>query len=316
MAGKIDVKNWSKYIEANLESELTTTILADQLNYSESQLKRKFRSYYKMSVSDYVRRRKMQKIAECMRNGMSCREAALRYGFRTYAGLLRAFQKEYFVSPFVYENGVYETILVAAEEAVGEAQVWNSNMNQNVEKIEVEVSILELRPVKLEGRCILQVDSQAEDDSHWQQQMAYWTLNGYPCQLSPRLSCNVEQREEKVAFWRQDERGAKKQYILGSILKEEDADYSGKEKDTDEISREQASGFLSGEETVKLSGGKYAVFQTKDMFDCESMTETLQLLVQTATSWMEENQEKIDASRVSYERYSNGKIYYCVPVEC
>lgn len=62
---------WTKYIDDHITMNLTTTALAEQFLYSETHFKRIFRYYYKMSVSDYIRKRKLQAAAEEIRDRKS-----------------------------------------------------------------------------------------------------------------------------------------------------------------------------------------------------------------------------------------------------
>jgi YesN/AraC family two-component response regulator len=54
------IEIWTKYIDEHIQMNLTTTGLAQQFHYSETHFKRIFRYYYKMSVSDYIRKRRLQ----------------------------------------------------------------------------------------------------------------------------------------------------------------------------------------------------------------------------------------------------------------
>lgn len=90
------------YIEENLAAELTVGELAALAGYSVSHYSRLFREATGMSVGHYILRRKLLHAGWDMSRGGSFVETALCYGFDTYAGLYRAFVREFGCTPTEY----------------------------------------------------------------------------------------------------------------------------------------------------------------------------------------------------------------------
>ena len=92
------------YIEENLKAELTAEELAEKAGYSPSHYSRLFREVTGMSVGHYILRRRLLHAGWDMSRGGSFIETALRWGFDTYAGLYRAFVREFGCTPTEYQR--------------------------------------------------------------------------------------------------------------------------------------------------------------------------------------------------------------------
>ncbi|MBQ9943522.1 MAG: helix-turn-helix domain-containing protein [Clostridia bacterium] len=90
------------YIEENLKTELNAMELADMSGYSVFHFYRLFQNACGMPVMQYIlRRRLLHAIWEM--NGKDTRiDIALQYGFETYAGFYRAFQRMFHMTPSEY----------------------------------------------------------------------------------------------------------------------------------------------------------------------------------------------------------------------
>ena len=100
---------WTKYIDEHILENPTPQSLADTFHYSVPHFRHIFRLYYNISVSDYIRKRKLQMAAEELKNGEKLLEVTTKYGF-TPAGFTRAFQKEFNMTPTSYRNGTFEIL--------------------------------------------------------------------------------------------------------------------------------------------------------------------------------------------------------------
>ena len=90
------------YIEENLRTELTARELAELAGYSVSHYSHLFRSATGMSPGHYILRRRLLHAGYAMARGRSGIDAAADYGFDTYAGLYRAFLREFGCTPSDY----------------------------------------------------------------------------------------------------------------------------------------------------------------------------------------------------------------------
>ena len=90
------------HIEENLRTELTARELAELAGYSVSHYSHLFRSATGMSPGHYILRRRLLHAGYAMDRGRSGIDAAAEYGFDTYAGLYRAFLREFGCTPSDY----------------------------------------------------------------------------------------------------------------------------------------------------------------------------------------------------------------------
>lgn len=82
------------YIEENLKAEISVSDLSDMTGYSLYHFYRLFQSATGMPVMQYILRRKLLNAIYDISSGLSKTEAALLYGFETYAGFYKAFKRE------------------------------------------------------------------------------------------------------------------------------------------------------------------------------------------------------------------------------
>lgn len=92
------------YIEDNLRSDLTAGELAEQAGFSLYHYYRLFQSATGMPVMQYILRRRLLHGIYAIRCGSTGVAAALDYGFDTYPGFYRAFQREFGCTPSAFIN--------------------------------------------------------------------------------------------------------------------------------------------------------------------------------------------------------------------
>lgn len=90
------------FIEQNLDCELTVASLAQETGYSPWHFQRLFSQEMGSTVAAYVLERRLHRAVERISAGESGIDAALRYGFNTYAGFYKAFVKYFGCSPRAY----------------------------------------------------------------------------------------------------------------------------------------------------------------------------------------------------------------------
>ena len=90
------------YIEENLQAEITAEELASQAGFSLFHYYRLFQQATGMPVMQYVLRRRLLHGVYAMKQGLSKTNAALRFGFDTYAGFYRAFRREFGSTPSAF----------------------------------------------------------------------------------------------------------------------------------------------------------------------------------------------------------------------
>ena len=88
-----------KYLEENLRADVTAQDLADRAGFSLYHYYRLFQEQTHMPVMQYVIRRRILHALNSVENGASQADAALTYGFSTYAGFYKACKREFGYTP-------------------------------------------------------------------------------------------------------------------------------------------------------------------------------------------------------------------------
>lgn len=91
------------YIESHSSENLPLKKLAEIAGYNVDYFAETFRKETGLSVHDYIRRYKITLAAFDLLSGLSCGEAAAKYGFMTASGFSKAFRKCYDMSPREYK---------------------------------------------------------------------------------------------------------------------------------------------------------------------------------------------------------------------
>ena len=276
---QLNRKNIEEFIENNLEKELTTEYIASNFNLSATHFKRLFRQQFDITVSDYVRKRRMIQIAFLIRKGKDYRRAAAKYGYHSHAGIMRAFVKEYLVTPSAYKKAHIEDILLEEKDIFCGKIEWG---------------IFDIRPLLLETSVVLQAryfeDEKSAD--------AYWRKNGYPAAPACRMECNREIRGDEAALWYHDASMTGFHYVTGPIVKE-----FSTSNDSNQI-------------LIEIPLGKYAIFQTNTVSDEKQIVEVRKLFRKYIFyQWMKDNRNRIDENGIVFERFVNRKVYLYIPVK-
>ena len=87
------------YIEENMQSEITAGELADMAGFSLFHYYRLFQQATGLPVMQYILRRRLLHGVYAMKQGSTKIDAALLYGFDTYAGFYKAFCREFGSTP-------------------------------------------------------------------------------------------------------------------------------------------------------------------------------------------------------------------------
>lgn len=90
------------YIENNLQAEISALELAHQAGFSVYHYYRLFHQYTGLPVMQYILRRRLLHAVYAIRTGAKRIDAALAYGFDTYAGFYKAFLREFGCTPSAY----------------------------------------------------------------------------------------------------------------------------------------------------------------------------------------------------------------------
>ena len=87
------------YIEQHLQDEITAAQLAEMAGFSVFHYYRLFQQATGLPVMQYLLRRRLLHGVYAMKQGSSKTDAAMDYGFDTYAGFYKAFCREFGATP-------------------------------------------------------------------------------------------------------------------------------------------------------------------------------------------------------------------------
>ena len=99
MDNRATIQRSLDYIEENLQAEITAQELAQLAHLSLYHYYRLFRQATGLPVMQYILRRRLLHGVYAMKQGSAKIDAALRFGFDTYAGFYRAFCREFGSTP-------------------------------------------------------------------------------------------------------------------------------------------------------------------------------------------------------------------------
>lgn len=90
------------YIKQNLESELSVESLAKKFYLNRYYLMHLFKQETGYTLHSYIQKKRVIKAAELIKQGMQAGEVYMLCGFGDYSSFVRAFKKEFQLSPKKY----------------------------------------------------------------------------------------------------------------------------------------------------------------------------------------------------------------------
>lgn len=93
------INNILRYIDEHIEEELSVKEISYEAGYSEFHFLRIFKEEMKMTLKEYITRRKLIKASEQIIDGKKIIDVAIQYGWESHAGFTKAFKKEFGFSP-------------------------------------------------------------------------------------------------------------------------------------------------------------------------------------------------------------------------
>lgn len=91
-----------RYINGNLDEELSVDVLASMCYLSRYYFMRRFKEATGYTVHNYIQQKRLTAAAELLDSGLTVMEAAARVGFAEYSSFLRAFKKIFNMTPSEY----------------------------------------------------------------------------------------------------------------------------------------------------------------------------------------------------------------------
>lgn len=99
------VKKAVNFIENNLQGRVTVSEIAEETGYSQFYFSRIFSSITHVTIYDYVMKRKVSEAyQELMKSERRVLNIALKYGFNSHETFLRAFKRQFDITPMEMRN--------------------------------------------------------------------------------------------------------------------------------------------------------------------------------------------------------------------
>lgn len=143
-----------QYIEANLDNNLSTEILAGVAMFSPFHFHRIFSTIVGETLNDYIVRKRIERIASILLVGTSdtLSDLAFRYGFNSANTFSKTFKKFYGISPTEFSKKKPDTFSkIGIELITPEKYLCIVNNIKNWMKMNAKVEIRELPEMKLAG---------------------------------------------------------------------------------------------------------------------------------------------------------------------
>jgi len=171
-----------RFIDENLDADLSLEALAQVANYSAFHFHRIFKLIVGESLNTYILRKRIEKMASVLmyQPAISVTELSLQYGFNSNSSFTRAFKKYYGVSPTEFRRQQPSRFSKIRQiesknrqaDQVFEEYICNINELKNWIKMNAKIEIRELAPIKLAG--VTTIGVQGISDAY--QELLKWAV--------------------------------------------------------------------------------------------------------------------------------------------
>lgn len=172
-----------RFIDENLDSDLSLEALSQVANYSAFHFHRIFKQIAGESLNAYILRKRIEKMASVLmyQPAVSIAELSLQYGFNSNSSFTRAFKKYYGVSPTEFRQQQPSRFSKIRQiesknrqvDQVFEEYICNMNELKNWIKMNAKIEIRELAPIKLAGVTTIGV----QGISNAYQELLKWAIS-------------------------------------------------------------------------------------------------------------------------------------------
>ncbi len=171
-----------RFIDENLDADLSLETLAQVANYSAFHFHRIFKQIANESVNTYILRKRIEKMASVLmyQSEISVTELSLQYGFNSNSSFTRAFKKYYGVSPTEFRRQMPSRFSKISQvksknrqvDQVFEEYICNINDLKNWIKMNAKIEIKEFAPLKL--ACVTTIGVQGISNAY--QELLKWAV--------------------------------------------------------------------------------------------------------------------------------------------
>ncbi|WP_109301252.1 GyrI-like domain-containing protein [Aquimarina sp. AU474] len=153
------INNALKFIDDNLESELSLELISEVAHYSPFHFHRIFKIMTNETLNTYITRKRIEKAASTLfrQKEITISEISLRYGFNSISSFSRAFKKFYSISPSEFRKispSKYSKICqveskIGQENTVFEEYICNINNLKNWINMNAKIEIKKIQQLDL-----------------------------------------------------------------------------------------------------------------------------------------------------------------------
>lgn len=171
-----------RFIDENLDSDLSLEALAQVANYSPFHFHRIFKQVADESLNVYILRKRIEKMASVLmyQPTISVTELSLQYGFNSNSSFTRAFKKYYGVSPTEFRRQMPSRFSKIRQiesknrqvDQVFEEYICDINDLKNWIKMNAKIEIKEFAPLKL--ACVTTIGVQGISNAY--QELLKWAI--------------------------------------------------------------------------------------------------------------------------------------------
>ncbi len=282
-------RSWIPYIDQNLTSNMLIEDMAAFYNYSERHLRRSFEDIHKISLSEYIREKRLYKAAEEMNGLQGDKPKSIivrKYNFRN----LETFRRQ-FVDCFGAEPGDYLDVT---------SKLFNPAEHISGFQGKIQSSFQKIEELKMVGTILRKPE---QDKSTWREMpipeiAAYWMQHDSEGLVGTKYECKMPGTEDKIGIWIEGTKPGEPEYILGPVVDE----------------------FINIPEhffQVRLPAGNYIVLESKQESDEYNLSDVYYMLRQyTDFEWFKQGRNMIryNRSKKTFIRYYGRKLHYYIPV--
>ena len=102
------IKKVNNYINDNIDRKILIKDLANFVGLSESRLSHIYKNHMGISINQYIIKKRLTIAKDMLKIGITLSDITVKCGFQDYSSFLRAYKKEYGISPKAYQNQYYK----------------------------------------------------------------------------------------------------------------------------------------------------------------------------------------------------------------
>lgn len=278
-----------QYVDEHVLEIYDADQVADHFGRSEFLIRDRFQSCFRISLPDYIRKKKLYVLAGLLQKGkIKTRDITGKYHFKT----MNQFRKE-FRKAFGQEWEEYERLVVELPDL---QSYYNENFYQ------LRMGVVTIDDFTVLARKIKSSEAKEEIDLDVPGLAAYWMINDMPNLEGTGYDRKKKEEKTIVSLYENVRKSVKEknvyQYILGPV-------------------EEEGKTTPENMYPVEIKGGKYIVFESvSDVDEDSDLAELMRTMIRCVDYvWIYDNWMRTDfQSRVSFWRYEKCKIHYYIPI--